>query len=104
MTEVFENEFNITSGSLVKGMTGFVIILFIFISFIIPFFIYYYENDIFPALLVNIITLVIFIPMFIFSWAYSPKSYSVSKKGVTIRRPISSIFIPLNIGVITIVH
>lgn len=96
MTEVFKTEFNITPGSLIKGMTGFVIILFIFIVFIIPLIIYYFENEIFPALLVNILTLIIFIPMFIFSWAYSPKSYSVSEKGIGIHRPLSSIFIPLN--------
>ena len=95
MPEILENEYTITPGSLVKGVTGFIIILFVLMASVIPYSIYFYEEDIFFSIMFLILILSIFIPLLVGSWAYSPKKYVVSEKGLGIVRPINAIFIPL---------
>lgn len=95
MLETYETEYTVTPGPLVKNMTIFVIVLCIVMDAVIPFSIYYYENDAFIALMVSGLITVIFIPLFIGAWAYSPQKYTTSEKGVRIVRPVGSILIPI---------
>jgi hypothetical protein len=97
MPAALEREYHITAGSLVKSMTGFVIALFIFLTLFMPFVIYYLEPEegILPAIMIVIIDLVVFIPILIGAWVYSPKKYVVSEAIVHILRPIRSIMIPI---------
>ena len=95
MPEILENEYTITPGTLVKGVTGFIIILFVLMATVIPYTIYFYEDEIFFSIMFLILMLSIFIPVLVGSWAYSPQKYVVSEKGLQIVRPINAISIPL---------
>ena len=95
MTDIFQNEYTITSGRLVKGMTGFVIILFLIIGILVPYSVYYEEGDIVLASFMTVLLISIFLPILIGAWIYSPKKYIVSEKGIRIIRPVGPIIIPI---------
>jgi hypothetical protein len=95
MLDTFESEYTVTPGRLVNIATYSVILLLLFICILPPFFAYYFENDLYIALLILAIDMAVMIPIIIGAWAYSPKIYSVSEKFVKIKRPAKDIIIPL---------
>lgn len=81
---------------MVKGLTVFVIVMFIAISIFTPLSVYYLENnDLLLSILLSILVICIFIPIIIGAWAYSPQKYIVTEKGITIVRPYKPIFISI---------
>lgn len=92
---MLETEYSVTAGRFVRGMTYFVIILFLALLIIIPYFIYLDEGlgAAFYATLA--ILLAVYIPLLILSWAFSPSKYIVSEEGVKIERPLRPLFIPM---------
>lgn len=95
MADIFETEYQITPGRLVKIVSYFIICLFVFMIVFIPIMIYSIEGEEFQAFIVLFLYLIIMIPILIGSWAYSPQKYIVSEKRIKIVRPINSISIPL---------
>ncbi len=95
MQSAIENEYAITPGSLVKGVTWFVIFIFASLGTIIPFTVAYFENNTVVAILLGLLLISIFITILVGTWAYSPEKYLVSDNGIRIIRPISSFEIPI---------
>jgi hypothetical protein len=90
-----ETDFEIGMGNMVKGMTGFVFVLFIILTFILPITIYDLEGEFYVSLYIFILLTIIFIPIFIGGYIYSPTKYTLSEDEIKIIRPVSSISIPI---------
>jgi hypothetical protein len=95
MAEMLKSEYTVTAGSMVKGLTLFVIAMFIAIAIFTPLGVYYTEKELLISILLLILVICIFIPIIIGSWAYSPQKYIVTEKGITIVRPYKPLFIPI---------
>jgi hypothetical protein len=96
MADIFETEYEITPGRLVKIITYFIIYLFVFLIVFIPIMVYSIEGEEFQAFIIIFLLLIIMVPILIGSWAYSPQKYIVSEKRIKIVRPINSVSIPLH--------
>ena len=95
MSELLEREYTITPSGLVRGLTWFIIILFISMTTLIPGSIYYFEKEIFVALLVFILLIIIYPSVLAGSWAYSPQKYITTEHDIKIIRPVSPITIKI---------
>jgi len=96
MSDLFEIEYKVSSGKIVKRITFFVVILFIFLGVGIPALLYFIEGFTQVFLLTTALTLVIYASILGGVWAFSVQSYSISEKAITINRPIKSFTIPVN--------
>ncbi|MDP6156708.1 MAG: PH domain-containing protein [Candidatus Thermoplasmatota archaeon] len=96
MSDVLEIEYKVSSGKIVKRITYFVVILFIFLGVGIPASIYLADGLSPVFLFTTVLMSVIYVSILAGSWAFSPRTYSVSEKTLKIKRPIKSITIPIN--------
>ncbi len=96
MSDVLEIEYKVSSGKIVKRITYFVVILFIFIGVGTSALIYFFEGFGPGFFITTAISLVLYPSILVGTWAFSPRSYSVSEKVIKIKRPILSITIPVN--------
>jgi len=95
MSELLEREYTITPSGLVRGVTWFVILLFISMTILIPMSIYYFDKEIFVALLVFMLFIILYPSILAGSWVFSPQKYLVSGHRIKIVRPVSSITIQI---------
>ena len=96
MAELLETEYTITPGTLVKGMTAFVIIIFIVIGIVVSTSILFLEEDFMAFLFMIILLPCVFIPILAGAWVYSPQKYFVSENKIKIVRPVNTITIPIS--------
>ncbi len=95
MNTMLGTGYQITPGRFVKVTIALVILLFTVFSIIIPYFIYLDEGVGWTLYITTAILLATYIPILLLAWAYSPQKYILSEKGITIKRPIKPIFIPV---------
>ncbi len=92
---VFDREYSVTPGKVVKVITGFIVSMFAFMLIVTPMIVYLIEVESFIAFYLFILLGVIIIPTILGAWAYSPNKYILSSHSIKIIRPISAITIPL---------
>lgn len=96
MATTFETEYKVTPNRLVKGMTWGFALMFLCMIVIIPLATYIYDEEgSYIWLMLLIMFAAIFSAVFTGAWAYSPRAYFLSDKGIRIDRPINSITIPM---------
>ena len=75
MDDALETKYTVTPGKLVSGVTWAINGMFIFMGVIIPWTVYYYENDIWGAVYMIALMGCIFVVTAGAAWSYSPKKY-----------------------------
>lgn len=96
MSGIFETDYTVTAGRLVRSITAGIILLFIVLGTVVPISIYLIENLFFEAVLFEVIMIGVSVPVVLGSWAFSPQKYSVSETELRIVRPAKTLSIPLN--------
>ncbi len=96
MDTTFETEYKVTPNRLVNGMTWGLSLMLLCMAIIIPLMTYIYEEEgSYVWLMLLIMFAMLFSAILAGAWAYSPRTYFLSDKGIRIDRPINSITIPL---------
>jgi hypothetical protein len=96
MQDQFGTDYSITPSKFVNGITYGLGVLFIVLGTVIPYIIYLDEEaGLMVAIYFEILIAGIGIPVYYFSYAYSPKKYITSEKGVTIIRSMKDLEIPI---------
>lgn len=96
MDDALKTEYPVSRGKLVSSVTAVINGMFLFMAVIIPWTVYYYENDIWGAAYMIVLMGGIFAGTAGGAWYYSPKKYTVSERAVTVIRPAKNLVIPID--------